>query len=284
MLAGTFKSMGQLPLVGWLLAVLLIVGLAFAGRALRRGEWRRGAQVPAAFLAAVAAFALTTAVSRALAGVSFATSSRYLYVVAALLVPPLAVAFDAIARKRRALGPLLVVLLLVGIPGNLSKTTSSFQSTAQTARYRKMMLSFARLPLATRVPRSLRPEPNVARDVTIGWLLDGVRSGRLPRPKPASPSEVATYTLRVGLEVLDRGDGRNCRALSGPWDRTLQIGQSVVVDGTVAVQLRQHGASWSNFVLFGASFLSKRAYHTLRVVGQPMSVRIRAVSPGAGIC
>jgi hypothetical protein len=276
-LEASFNAMGSVPLVGWALAAVLVVGLVFAWRSFPSGG-RRDAAVPAAFLTGVAAFLVSTGVSRWFGGLSAATSPRYLYIVAALLMPPLAVAADALARRTRMLVPVMIVLLLVGIPGNLSKTTDRFQPAS---RYRQMMLSVARSPWATLVPRSLRPEPNLAPAVTIGWLLDGIRSGRVPKPPPSTPRDRMTYALQIGLEELDRGDGRKCGILRGPTDRTLRPGESLVVRGSVAVALLTAARRpLSDFVAFGG----RRSSHTLLAVVRPLSLRIVPRSAGASAC
>ena len=284
-LAASFNAMGQLPLVGWALAAVLVVGLAFAWRSLPRNQRRRGAAIPVALLVGVAGFLIATANSRAPFGLATANFSRYLYVVAALLIVPLAVAADALARGKRTLGLVMVVLLLVGVPGNLSKTRSSFAPASGSTRFREMILSVARSPLARRVPRSLRPDPNAAPQVTIGWLLDGVRSGRLPRPKPLAPRAEATNALRLGLEELDSGDDRSCPTLPGPTNRTLRAGQSLVVRGTVAVQLLPDARlPLSDVVLFGTTFHAPRGSHTLLAVAGPVSLRIAPRSARASAC
>jgi hypothetical protein len=282
-LAAGFDAMGQLPLVGWALAAVLTIGLVFAWRSLPRDGRRRAAAIPVACLAGVAAFLVTTGISRLWAGVMFAASSRYLYVVAALLLVPLAVAADALARWKRALAPVVILLLLVGIPDNLSRTTTHFYPPTYYSRQRQALLSVARLPLAARVPRSLRPDPSGAPPVTIGWLLDGVRSGRLPSAQPSTPRDRVTNILRLSLEQLDRSDGRKCRPLSGPTDRILRAGRSLVVHGAVAVQLSPHDSPRSAFLPFGTTVFDRQD-HTLVAVAQPLALRIVPRSTGAGAC
>ena len=280
-----FDAMGQIPLVGWMLAAVLIIGLAFAWRARPRDERRRGAALPVACLVGVAAFLVMTGITRVQAGIAFAGTSRYLYVVAALLLTPLAVAADALARWKRVLAPAVIVLLLVGIPGNLSRTTSQFLPAQYFSRHRQMLLSVARSPLARRVPRSLRPDPLGAPPLTIGWLLDSVRSDRLPSAQPSTPRDEATNRLRLSLEELDGSDGRKCQALPGPTDRRLQPHQSLVVHGTVGVQLSPHdGLPGSAFLPFGVTAFSRPQDHTLVAVTQPLVLRIVPRSPGASAC
>ncbi|MGH9027414.1 MAG: hypothetical protein ACRDWD_15055, partial [Acidimicrobiia bacterium] len=116
----TFEAIGQFPVVGIALAVMLAVGLFLAWRGLDRITRRRRAAAPAALIVAAVAFLLATAVGRAADfGPEAAGSSRYVGIVAALLLPALAVAADAVARRWRLLAPVAIALLVVGIPGNI---------------------------------------------------------------------------------------------------------------------------------------------------------------------
>jgi hypothetical protein len=119
-LGTTFDAMGQLPGVGIALGVLLIVGLALALRGLDRAELRRRAAAPAALLSGAIVFLMISGLGRATSfGPEFARSSRYVHLVAALSLPSVAVAAQAVAQRWRMLAPAVVVLLLIGIPGNV---------------------------------------------------------------------------------------------------------------------------------------------------------------------
>jgi hypothetical protein len=93
-----------------------------------------------------------------------------------------------------------------------------------------------------------------------------------------------TDILRLSLEQLDRSDGRRCRPLSGPTDRILRVGQSLVVHGAIAVQLSPPSdASRSEFLPFGTTVFDRQD-HTLVAVAQPLALRIVPRSTGAGAC
>ena len=61
----------------------------------------------------------STAIGRSSFGSDYARISRYISLTAAMVLPALAVAVDALARRWRFLLPIGIVLLLVGIPSNL---------------------------------------------------------------------------------------------------------------------------------------------------------------------
>ena len=119
-IGAAFDSMGQLPGVGIALGVLLAVGLVLAWSGVDRANVRSRAAAPVALLAGGIVFLVTSGLGRATSfGPDFARSSRYVYFVAALVLPALAVAAEAVGQRWRILAPVVVVLLLIGIPGNL---------------------------------------------------------------------------------------------------------------------------------------------------------------------
>jgi len=96
---------------------------------------------------------LIAAFDRSGIGASAAKLSRYLHIVAALVLPSIAVAIDALARRWRLLGVVAMATLLVGIPGNVAQANdfARRQRPVDDAT-RQIMLSIARAPLAREVP------------------------------------------------------------------------------------------------------------------------------------
>ena len=121
----TFSALGQSGGSGALLAVVLVAGLALLWRTTDAATRRSRFAIPAALLTGAVVFFVTAAVGH-IAGpgvVELPAESRYLYVCAALVLPVLAVAIDALARRSRLLGGLAIALLLIGIPGNLGQAS-----------------------------------------------------------------------------------------------------------------------------------------------------------------
>jgi hypothetical protein len=200
--AATFGAVGHYRGVGWLLGLLLVVGLIIAWKPFRGSERRRGAALPFALLVAALALLLITAFGRAGLG-TFKEKSRYLHLVAALCLPAIGVAADAVMRtaKRRWISAAVIAVLVVGIPSNVNLIINYMHGnivTQQTA-YKQMMLSLPRVAVAKQVPRDVKPEQKLAHFVTIGWMLDGVASGRIPKPNPISPYDEAIDDLRLSF-------------------------------------------------------------------------------------
>ncbi len=285
-ITAAFDGLGQVRFVGWAIALMLAVGLVFAWRQYDRAERRRRGAAISAMLIGAFGFLLISGINRAWTGVQFAASSRYLHVVVALLLPALAVAADALIRQWRVLAPFALILALVGVPGNVAATGKSFVGEKYFAGYEQMVRSLPRMTLATRVPRDLRPELVNAPFITVGWLLDAARSGRIPAPRASTPQEQLTNRLRLSLEQLDEGTGTRCVPVGPPVDRDVVAGESFVVRGAIAVQLiDQEGGITSAPVTFGATFFTGGHDHTLRdVAGVPLALRIRKGQAKGMLC
>jgi hypothetical protein len=196
----TFSAIGQVPVAGVALAVLLTVGLLAAWLPLTP-ENRARAAGPFALVVGASVFLILTGVGRA-TGVGATERSRYLHVVAALVLPAVAVAAGGVIRRWRALAPFVFALLLIGIPGNVQAIADAVDDQRDTARlYRRAVLAIPRVPEVTRLPRELRPLPSEQSGgyVSLGWLLDGVRSHRIPELHRVTNLEAAMARLRLSI-------------------------------------------------------------------------------------
>ena len=116
----TFGEIGQLPGLGIVVGVVLAMGLFLAWSGLDRDTLRRRAAAPGALLVGSVFFLGIAGVGRAsVLGPETARAGRYLHVVAALALPAIGVAVDALMRRSRPLGSIAVATLLIGIPGNV---------------------------------------------------------------------------------------------------------------------------------------------------------------------
>src|SRR5262249_39664746 len=118
----TFDGIGHSHGVGLLLGLIFVVGIVVAW--LNVGERLRSTSGAAVALAVGAVlFIASVGLLRASAQLSGGPRehlyiSRYVNVSAALLLPALAVAVTALARRWRYVTPIVVVVLLLGLPGN----------------------------------------------------------------------------------------------------------------------------------------------------------------------
>ncbi len=285
-LANAFVKMGQLPGVGIALGVVLVAGLVTAWARVPLAQLRRRAAVPGAMLVGAALF-LTTAGGRFAFGLGrgiddygrtlafsadFARTSRYVHIVAALAIPAIAVAADALARRWRILMPVMLVLLVVGIPGNIDAIRPT--GLARFTLGDRSVVNVTQSPLAHAVPRSLQIDP-FEPAMTMGWLLDGTRSGRIPEPHP-TPDQVAIATLRIAL----RQDAApvaavGCSALASPKTLDLLRGDTFVFRGGVLMAR----TPLSDGTLSSPRIFRPLAGTTVHVVGGPVTVVFSSAFP-----
>jgi hypothetical protein len=235
-----FSGLGQIPGVGLALAATLVVGLV-VGRAFGRSTRIRASE-PLALLAGAVIFLVSTAFGRAGTlifipggGPENARASRYVYLVVAMGLPALALATDFLIRRWRRLAPFLLLLPLLGLVGNVQKLADFHHDRPSSAGTRRTLLNAPHLALASSLPRSVEPDEFHAPGVTLGWLIDGVRSGRVPAP-PATPKiDLATETLKLALRPSPE-PRRKCVDVGRPTARVLQKGEGFSVSrGTVSV-------------------------------------------------
>jgi len=225
---------------GWALAAVLgavgLGGLALAVVTRSGGERRRLIPPVALAVGAVAFFAVAGAGRYETFGATFARVPRYLHLGVALLVPALAVAADAIARRQRLLLPVLAVPFLLGAPENirLLRPQNGFP-VGNSA----LMLTLPEVPLAAMVPRDTVPvDTDEYRVVTIGWLLDRRADGRLPTlgyrsTRARDAATLALATSHRPLEPVPR-----CPVITDPVEVELRVGDSLWFTNGVNLQLR----------------------------------------------
>ncbi|MGZ6928210.1 MAG: hypothetical protein ACXVJF_16010 [Acidimicrobiia bacterium] len=267
----TFGALGGSAIAGWLIGAVLIVGWVVI--AARPDVRRSTIAAPFAMACGVPVFFVITGSGRELFG---PTQTRYLYIAAALLVPAFAVAFEQLVRRWWVLAPVPCALLLVGVPSNL-RAASDFahQEASSAAADRSMVLSVTHSPGAHGVPRSLRPDPFNLPLITMGWLLDGEASGRIPTRATSDPRILATNALRLSLLETDRAPrGRPCTPLSRPVTRRLDKGDSFGVrNGSVAV-IEFAPDPKAAHLRFGASFHNPRPGFTITDIAGPLVIVI----------
>jgi hypothetical protein len=276
--SAAFGEIGQLPGAGLALGVMLLAGLVLAWRGLQRAQLRKRAAAPAALLIGAVLFLAIAGVGRAsLFGPSVARSSRYLHIVAALSLPAIAVAAQGFMRRSRALGVVAVALLVVGLPGNIDFLVHYDTRVKNGLGSPDLMLALPRVPLAREAPRNLRPAPDLAPYVTIGWLRDGVSAGRIPSPDRVAPITSATANLRLSLFQSKRPTtAARCRVLRSPVTRSLAAGQSIIFNGgRIRVSLAQNPFIQVSYgIWYGRTLVAVRGPLNVRLESDRPSVRL----------
>jgi hypothetical protein len=221
-----YSAMGQLPSAGLVLAVILIAGLAIALRQRSLSGQLRQLAAPLALLVGSVVMLAITGTGRLALGVETARASRYVHLVAAMTLPALAVAADAVATRWRTLLPVAIALFAVGIPGNIAALADA-QDTLRPyyTSTQEMFLALPRDPFARQVPRTLRPEKNAARQITIGWLLKGIEHHKIPEPKHVSTRTFESNRFRLSFDQ-ERvpAPTTSCRVLNRSFTTTLKKG------------------------------------------------------------
>jgi hypothetical protein len=227
----TLGRLAQVPGLAILLTVVALVGLGVAIARVGLGALRGRLAAPIALLIGAGLFLLVAGLVRSGLPSGFAGAlgtgperarqSRYVYIVAALMLPTLGIAADAIARRWRVLTIPVVVLLLAGLPGNLHQgRIYADQSSIDRGHAKISILVAPRLPNANQFVRSVHPAPFYG--LTLGWLIDSLPSGRIPSPGPLTQKQVATETLDLALRPAKFGTRKACGVVREPEQRVLQ--------------------------------------------------------------
>jgi hypothetical protein len=284
-----FGALGSVPGSGWLLGAFLIAGALLVARGRDLPDVLRQYSMAVGLLAGVGVFVVLGGLDRSELGTAAARSSRYLHVLAALALPALAVAFDALLERSRLVGVVALAVLLVGIPGNVADARDyARQRRPGDDVTRSVMLTVPRMRQAADAPPTLRPEPNRAPTVTLGWLRAGIESGRVPGHRAPSALVRSTNRLRLSLMELDERSGLQCVPLRSAVEMRLDAGDRIGIGGQVVVALLDRGRAISSPVVFGSALLNPGLAHTLVAVAGPLNVRI-APGPiagpfGSGVC
>jgi hypothetical protein len=230
--SGVFDAIAQLRGVGVLLAVVFVVGAVLAWLPLSFAGFLRQAAMPVALAIGAIGFLVVSGIARNDGFISsdFARSSRYEHVLAAMLLPAIAVGVDYFARRQRVLVVAGVALLLVGIPGNIRTLVDTMRERAPSQQdARRLVLALAYTPRAKRVPRAVEPvQERPDRFVTVGWLLDGARSGRIPNPGRLSRRELSVNTFRLSIAQTNGAHPpQQCQLLLEPVTAALRKGETI---------------------------------------------------------
>lgn len=256
-----FGRLGEVPLGGLGVALVMVTGLVWMLRGAGLGALRGRLALPAALLAGAGVFLLVAGLVRSGqagpiadsvgVGPGRARQSRYVYLTVAMILPALALAADEVARRRRQFAIAVVLGLVVGVPGNVRElATYTNQSSVERAKFRAAVLEAPRLPLARELPEAMSPGiPKTFAGLTLGWLIDSVSSGRIPDPPRRTAVDVANQTLRMALRTAKQPATRECRTFAEPGEVVLDALQRVTLksglasiayvapDGTVSASL-----------------------------------------------
>jgi hypothetical protein len=288
-LVNVFEQLGQHPVAGIALAVTLAAGLVYAAVSPSPSlpPFRTRASAPIGLLCGGVIFVVISSIGRVgYADVALrlhvidslddiSRAGRYVHLLAAFLLPALAVAADALMQRSKLLVPAFALLFVVGVWGN----TNAIEQTG-TERFRfgpkDEILAVAQAPFADQIPAGTRILGIGGPEVTMGWVRTGVKSGRIPTPS-YSDKELATVGLSTALEPrAPERPPTGCTPLTGTVPLQLARGRSFDVrNGPVSVVLVYDGVA-SNPIMYNAN---PRSHFVARA--GPLDLRVSPV-PRAG--
>jgi hypothetical protein len=248
-----FVGLGQSSLVGLGLATVAAVGVVRACRAARVNRHSAIPSTVAALLVSAAGFAFVTGVRAGGYGAQFGATDRYVYVAAALLLPLVALGAEALARHWTVLGAVPLVLLLIGLPGNIdllrhSKTYPFGSREIVTAVAYSPQLD--QLPADTRI-FALPAAPEFA--PTVSFLRNAAHDGTLPALEHPSKQLRLNADLSVAVHQTGEPRRRACPATQAPRIMLVDRGTRIAFSGSIVIAARD-GAVSSTPAIFNSAY------------------------------
>jgi hypothetical protein len=285
-----FGGMGQLPGVGIALAALLVVGLvlAFRFRAQAQPLFADGRAAAVALVVGAVFFLFVTATARAgqggllallkTAGPDRARESRYIYLIAAMCLPAIALAADVIIRRRKVLAIPVVALLLVALPANVNELSDYSPRYATPPGTRYAIVTMGRLPFSEQLRNTNTPYPDTrlrVEGLTVSWLIDSI--DRIPDPGPIKPGIAATEVLQFFVQASTPSGGLRCAPLTKPVAHVIGRRQTFSVErGFVYVKYAPLGGAASVRRSFGPD--------TYRALVGPLRLEFFPIDKKSQVC
>jgi hypothetical protein len=216
---GTFIGLARFEVLAWLFAGLLVVGMVLTFAATSHRELASRLAMPIGLVAAATFFTITTYFGRWWTAAG-PRADRYEYVVAALVLPIVVVAAEAIARRLPSVTPILVALFLLPVPFNLTRFDPGVYDEHWMEQREYVLTTAVRMPFARDVPPDVRPMSSaiVEDPVTIGFLLELADQGLLnPSTDPINQATISEFQIRLGVaRRIHDGPPAECPTHSGP--------------------------------------------------------------------
>jgi hypothetical protein len=273
----TFDGLAEGGLGAVLVAVAAFSLCAAVHRAWRSREWADAA-LPLGLATGWLAFATLTALARANVLPGIYSSSRYLHVGAALLLPLVAAGAEHLARRRMLLGAVALIPLAIGLPGNLDRLSH----TEWVRRgNRQLVYAMAHSPFVDEVSPDTRAFPGI--QLTAGWLARQAAAGRIPKPATDPMLELnATSALVLAQDDGLIGQGA-CPRLTGPMALSLEAGDQVRFAGAIGVSATdgRYESLPRQFTSSGGTAIRSRAGPVDVVVRPAIGEQARVCAPDA---
>jgi hypothetical protein len=284
--SGMFIGLGTYPVVAVLIVALLLVGLwlAWVGRPWR--ELRTIASMPIALLVGGAVLLLLIAAQRAglsqELGMDLSRSSRYVAMGVALTLPALGVAAAELIRRWAFMAPVVVVLLLIGVPGNLQAFEDGNNALGPGfwASQRRFVVGVAQSELAEDVSPDVHPDPFVAttNNLTVGFLRHARKTGKLPEIDPLTPAEQASIDLRLTIAQSawrDPEPASTCTTHDQPIEIEADKGEQFVTPDPVLISMQDDNGAYVFPGFYGTPYSGR----TITIQVPDTTIRVSPMPP-----
>lgn len=279
---GSFEGLAQGMAGGIALALVAAVGMLTAWQHRRDNERIRQVAYPAGLAAAALAFTALTAFSRsgiaAELGVDVADvakSGRYIYVVAALLVPITALGAQRLAQWWRPLALIPVVLVALALPD----ATRELRERSPFANGNPdQIATLAHSDLIDQVPDGFMPL--AIQDVRAGWLARAAAAGDIP-----DPSDDVTPTMQLNADaalalVSEPTTDLTCETAEGPIEARVPAGTRILVESPALMALTDGDlVSRERPVAAGSTITVQAGPVDVRVWGQGETTLVACMVP-----
>ena len=275
---GTFLAVGQYWVLGAILALVLVGGLAVAWASGGLEGFRQHASIPVGLLVGALCTYGLDAQTRWWTGLALARASRYMYIGVALVLPALAVGADALARRWRPLLPVMVMLFLLPIPANARFADPPPFNVAYNRGQQQYWAQLGASPLLSRVPAAGMIDRESFPGVTVGMVRRAAAKGDLPTLIRSSPNVAAVATVRLAISQTDLPAPGRCQTLEAPRQLTLTPRRGTVygIKSPVSIVLLRNGRPAG----FGTSY-PPRDGQRLTIEAPDLQLRVTAVAGAA---
>lgn len=242
-ISGSMAALGHSAVIAVALWAALLAGsylaLASRGWTLRRS----GISMALGLLVCAPLYFAVLGLQRSRLDDSYVLFSHHVYTAVCFVLPALACAADALSRRVQRAAPVLSALALVLIPLNAwgfgkdeIRDPPNRKSTARLTK--QLILSVAHSPYrssAANVDVTRHIAKGYAPGLTLGWLLDQTRLGRIPEPGPLDPWIAAYTELFYGVSDLGYPEDATCSDSLGELELRPNQGDTIAVGSPVLV-------------------------------------------------
>lgn len=228
-LSATADSAIGLPVLGTVLVVALAVWLIVRNRAVP--SIAMGSAAGSFFLFVLVGY------GRISLGVDQATAPRYIYLAAALLACPAALALTAVSRRVQFAEPLLIAALALStLHGAYILRLSVRGQLVARVRDRAVVMAAAKVVTSGATFLGAQLDPIYGPDIDIPDLRTLVRTGALAVTDPVDPASLLTVESRVEMSA------EPAPAVTGPRPVMTVLDGTTTVSGSCVIQPRTMGA------------------------------------------